>query len=93
MECLTADGWVKLLEDAGLRKIAAKTYQVNARNEAKEIFRRYGCGGMLGVWGRILVLYVKSPAYRRFVREVREGGITPDNLEEYFGYGMFVGRK
>jgi len=93
VEPLTVDGWVELLEGAGLREIVAKTYQVNVRNEAKEIFRRYGCGGMLGVWGRVLALYVKSPAYRRFVREVRGGGIIPENLDEYFGYGMYVGRK
>jgi hypothetical protein len=38
-------------------------------------------------------LYAQSPAYRRFVKEVRQGGIIPDHLEEYFGYGLFTGRK
>jgi hypothetical protein len=38
-------------------------------------------------------LYAQRPAYRRFVKEVRQGGIIPDHLEEYFGYGLFVGRK
>jgi hypothetical protein len=41
----------------------------------------------------MLSLYAKSPAYRRFVKEVREGGVTPENLDEYFGYGLYVGRK
>jgi hypothetical protein len=48
---------------------------------------------MLRVTGRMLLLYARSPAYRKFVKEVRQGGITPPNLEEYFGYGLFVGRK
>jgi len=42
---------------------------------------------------RMLLLYARSPAYRRFVKGVREGGVIPENLEEYFGYGLFVGRK
>jgi ubiquinone/menaquinone biosynthesis C-methylase UbiE len=51
------------------------------------------CRGMLGVFCRMLALYAKSPAYRRFVKEVREDGVAPDNLDEYFGYGVYVGRK
>ena len=92
-EALTSDGWAGLLEGAGLREIVVRTYEIDTRNEAKEILRRYGCGGMLGVLCRILALYAKNPAYRRFVKEVREGGGTPENLDEYFGYGIYVGRK
>ena len=90
---LTSDGWAGLLEGAGLREIVVRTFAVNVQNEAKEIFRRYGCIGMLGIWGRLLSLYAKSPAYRRFVKEVRGGGVTPENLDEYVGYGLYVGRK
>jgi SAM-dependent methyltransferase len=90
---LTSDGWEGLLEGAGLREIVARTYEINARDETRGILRRYGCGGMAGIFGRILSLYVRSPAYRKFVREVREVGVTPENLDEYFGYGLYVGRK
>ena len=90
---LTFDGWVGLLEGAGLREIVVRTYEINTRNEAREILRRYGCRGMMGVLCRILSLYARSPAYRRLVKEVREGGVTPDNLDEYFGYGVYAGRK
>ena len=76
-----------------MREIVVRTYAVNVRNEAKEIFRRYGVVGMLGIWGRMLSLYARSPAYRRFVKGVREGGVAPENLNEYFGYGIYVGRK
>jgi hypothetical protein len=48
---------------------------------------------MLGVMGRMLLLYARSPAYRNFVKGVRQDGIVPDRLEEYFGYGLFVGFK
>ena len=30
---------------------------------------------------------------RQFVKEVQRGGITPPNLEEYFGYGIYAGKK
>jgi len=90
---LTSDGWVGLLEGAGLSDIVVRTYAINTQDEARGILRRYGCRGMLGVLGRTLSLYARSPAYRRFVKEVREGGVTPKNLDEYFGYGIYVGRK
>ncbi len=90
---LTSDEWVGLMEGAGLSDIGVRIYEVDVRNEAKRIFRRYGCAGMLGIWGRMLRLYVRSPAYRRFVKEIRGDGIVPENLDEYFGYGLYVGRK
>lgn len=90
---LASNEWVGLLEAAGLREIIVKTHKVNIQDESKGILRRYGCGGMLSVFWRMLFLYVRSPAYRKFVKEVQEGGITPKNLDEYFGYGLFVGQK
>jgi len=90
---LTSGDWVGLLEGAGLREIVVRTYEITTQNEARGILRRYGCRGMLGVLCRTLSLYARSPAYRRFVKEVREDGVTPENLDEYFGYGLYVGRK
>lgn len=89
---LTADAWTSLLEVAGLTDITTRTFAINTRDEARGILRRYGLGGMLAVLGRTSLLYAKSPAYRQFVKRVRAGGVTPDNLEQYFGYGLFVGR-
>jgi arsenite methyltransferase len=90
---LTADGWASLLENAGLQDIATRIHPVNAKNETKLLLRRYGCGGMIGSMLRALGLYVRNPAYRAFVKGVSKGGVVPENLAEYFGYGMYVGRK
>jgi len=90
---LTSSEWLGLLETAGLRETVVKTYEVKVTDESRGILRRYGCGGLLGVLGRMLALYVKSPAYRKFVKEVQKEGITPKNLGEYFGYGLYIGRK
>jgi hypothetical protein len=57
------------------------------------LFKRYGFGGMIGNLLRALVLYLRNPSYREFVKKVGKSGIVPENLAEYFGYGMYVGRK
>lgn len=90
---LTPDAWKVLLEDAGLTEIMVKTYTINTQDEERGILQRYGLGGMLGAMSRMLLLYVRSAAYRKFVKDARQSGITPENLEEYFGYGLFVGQK
>jgi len=90
---LTPDEWVGLLHMTGLKEISTKTHPVDIQDEAKGILQRYGWGGMLRVMGRMLRLYAANPHYREFVKRVRQGGVTPDHLDEYFGYGLFVGRK
>jgi arsenite methyltransferase len=90
---LTSEGWVKLLEGAGLGEVVARTYEIQVKKEAKELVRRYGYGGMLRSMCRALSLYASSSDYRRFVKEVRSKGIAPDSLTEYLGYGIYVGRK
>jgi hypothetical protein len=48
---------------------------------------------MLGVFSRILALYARNPCYRDFVKSLRGDAITPGDLQEYFGYGLCVGKK
>jgi SAM-dependent methyltransferase len=90
---LPSEAWAALLEGAGLRDTAVRTYEVNTRDETKGILQRYGLGGMLRVLWRTLLLYARSPAYRSFVKRVRQSGVIPEQLQEYFGYGLFVGQK
>jgi ubiquinone/menaquinone biosynthesis C-methylase UbiE len=90
---LTSHAWAGLLEAAGLKEITVITYPVNVQNEARGILKRYGTGGMLRVMGRMMLFYARSPTYRKFVKGVRQGGVIPDNLQVYFGYGLFVGQR
>ena len=90
---LGCEEWAGLLENAGLCDVDMRVSSIDTAAEAKGIVQRYGRGGMLRVVGRLLSLYVKSPAYRQFVKRVRQGGLIPDNLNEYFGYGLYVGKK
>jgi arsenite methyltransferase len=90
---LTPEAWSALMEHAGLTEVMARTYSIKTQDEARGIVQRYGWTGMLSVMGRMLLLYIRSRAYRNFVKQVSMGGVMPDNLQEYFGYGLFVGQK
>ena len=90
---LTSEAWTALLASAGLQDIVVIRRAINVGDESKGLLQRYGCRGMLRVWWRLLNLYARNPAYRRFVARVRQGGLTPEDLDQYFGYGLYVGRK
>lgn len=89
----TSKEWKDLLEKANLKIVEIRIEAVSPKDETRGILQRYGCGGMLGVMWRMLHLYIRNPAYRRFVKKVQGEGITPQNLDEYFGYGIYVGKK
>jgi len=89
-EVLSADGWVGLLEGSGLRDIVVRTYEISPRGEAASVIRRYGLRNMLGIWCRALSMYVRNPASWAMLKAA---GAMPKNAFEYFGYGIYVGRK
>jgi ubiquinone/menaquinone biosynthesis C-methylase UbiE len=90
---LSKEEWKTLLERAGLAEIAVYVDKVDTKDETRGILQRYGCGGMLTILWRTFKMYLRNPAYRCFVKRVRADGITPKNLEHYFGYGFYVGKK
>lgn len=87
---LSADGWVGLLENAGLRDIIARTYEISGQNEAVNTIKRYGLRDMLRVWARSLSMYIRNPASRVIMKGA---GAAPKSPFEYFGYGIYVGRR
>jgi arsenite methyltransferase len=93
VQILSADQWVKLLNDAGLEEVTKEISPVDLKAEARGMLDRYGWSGMLRTMGRMFLLYLKNPAYREFTRSVRQTGLTPPNLDEYFGYGIYTGQK
>jgi arsenite methyltransferase len=90
---LTPEEWTGLLEGAGLSVLFAEVSEISVKDETKGLVKRYGYGGMLKSMLRGFSMYARNPHYRDFVKGVRSAGLTPDNLTEYFGYGMYVGRK
>jgi ubiquinone/menaquinone biosynthesis C-methylase UbiE len=90
---LTSSEWIDLLEGAGLKVIHTQTSKINLEDESKGIVKRYGAGSFIGILAKMLALYTTNPAYRKFVKEIKKEGIAPKNLDEYFGYGLYIGQK
>jgi arsenite methyltransferase len=90
---LLPEEWVLLMKDAGLVDIFQRTSTISIREESRGLIDRYGWGGFLGSLWRALGLYLTSQDYREFLRSIREEGITPPSLEDYFGFGIYVGKK
>lgn len=90
LEVLSPDSWKQLLERSGLRDIVARTHKITTRSEAISRIRRLGFGGLARVWYRFLALSIRRPAYRDFLKEALS---EPKELTEYWGCGVYVGRK
>ena len=84
-EILTSDGWEKLLVGTGLRDMVVRTSKVNVLSEKRENLKDF-----LRVWHRVLYLCIRNSAFRKLIREALS---LPKNFLEYWGYGIYVGRK
>lgn len=85
----TLEGWMGLLEGAGLRDVVERTYRFSARRESSQI-QRYRFQDMWRMFYRTLFLYVTNPTFRKYMAERR---YLPKDLFEYLGNAIFVGRK
>jgi arsenite methyltransferase len=88
-DILTLEGWRGLLEGAGLSDVVALTYKFNARRESSQM-KRYSFQDMWRMFYRTLYLYIKNPAFRKYMAADR---YLPKDTFEYLGYAVLVGRK
>ena len=84
-EILTSDGWEELLVGTGLRDMVVRTYKADVLSEKRENLKDF-----LRVWHRALYAYIRSSAFRKFIRVALS---LPKDFLEYWGYGIYVGRK
>lgn len=89
----TPDGWKQLLEGSGLKDLVARAYKISALNQWVNEIRALDFRDSSRAWGRFLFLLFKSPACRRFAREVLSMPKNIFSLFKYLGYGLYVGRK
>lgn len=82
---LDSDGWKELFSNAGLKDTVVRTHQVGSLSNKWDDLTDF-----LRVAHRAFYLYLKSPAFRRFIKEVFT---VPRNLVDYFGYGIYVWGK
>jgi SAM-dependent methyltransferase len=90
---LPPEEWIALLEGAGLTGVFSRTSTISTREESRGILERYGWSGFLNSMIRAFGLYLRNPDYREYVQSIGKAGIKPPNLEEYFGYGIYIGKK
>ena len=90
----SAEEWQAFLRDAGLEDIVARAYHIDVRQEAKARLERYKIREVLGPLLRLPGMFFGDPSFREFLKQ-SFGGVKHVNKEtlEYYGYGVYVGRK
>jgi ubiquinone/menaquinone biosynthesis C-methylase UbiE len=90
-KALQADGWIALLEEAGLRQVTGEARPVELPRESRGRIERYGCRGMVRVMVNSLLMLLRDRESREFLRGAT--GNLPQGLMRHMGYGVYVGRK
>jgi len=85
-----ADGWQQLLEGASLTAIVARAHPISVRSESGSRLKRLGYWNVVKMWARMLGMLRTRPDYRAFLKEAFS---APKELIEYWGAGIYVGRK
>jgi len=89
-----SDSWKKLLENSGLKNIEVKTYKISAMSKAYVDEIKYiGLRDLVRGWYKALCLYIKSSAFRKYLKEAWPSKSVLKNYYKYLGYGIYVGRK
>jgi len=86
----TIEIWQALWESSGLQERVVKIHQIDARAEIKSRLEWVGWRWILRAWGRALRLYITNPAVRQSIKMQFN---VPLEVFQYYGYGLFVGKK
>ena len=90
----TSDGWKELLEGSELKVVLAKRLKFSPLSQAINEMRLIGLSQALRGAFRMLSLYFKSPAHKKAVHKLAgEARKMPRSTFEYWGTGIYVGRK
>ncbi|MGK7927502.1 MAG: class I SAM-dependent methyltransferase [Spirulina sp.] len=90
-EALDAKSWTKLMEEAGLQEIVSSPHPFDIPVNTKGMFELYGGWRIFQGMLKMLVLFVRDPKARGFLKS-GTGGISKDMFDA-IGYGVYVGRK
>ncbi|RLG75757.1 MAG: hypothetical protein DRO23_03040 [Thermoprotei archaeon] len=92
-EILPSDGWKELLKNSGLTNIVVKTHRMKALSLIVNEIRWLGLRDYLRGWYRFLFLIIHSPAFRKYIREMKPPKNATKNYFKYLGYGIYVSKK
>lgn len=92
-EFLPPEGWIRLLENAGLKDIDARIYRTNALRQWASEVRQMNLRDYLGAWGKFFAVVFKSPEARKWIKRIAVPPKSIIKLFHYFGYGVYTARK
>lgn len=92
-EFRASDGWKELMEGAGLTNIKVRTYKLNPLSQFIGEIRQLDLRDYASASYRFLTQGLTNPAYWRFGKDVLSSPKSIFKLFEYFGYGVYVGKK
>ncbi len=91
---LDANGWKKLLDRVGLKEVEMRVHTISTKSETTARIKMFGIRRVLAALWRILTSFILKPHYRKMIIKLLKAVKTiPTELYEYWGYGIYVGRK
>jgi arsenite methyltransferase len=91
LDVQTPGEWQALLETGGLEDISTRVSEIAVGSEISNRLKRLGgVKEVARVMSRVPSVLIKRPVYRGFMRDAFS---IPKELFNYWGYGLYVGRK
>jgi hypothetical protein len=83
---LASDEWRELTGNAGLKDIVARTYTLTAPRQLINEIRGFGFKDLMRGWSQFFSLYIKSPAFRKYAKEITPSHAIIKSLFAYVGF-------
>ena len=83
-ELFTLEGWKDHFEKSGIKQIRARAYRSDSLSDPKEDIK-----DLVRSFPKVLYSLIRNPKFRAFIKISMA---IPNNLLDYFGYGLYVGR-
>lgn len=92
-EFLTADGWKRLFEIPELEETQAEVFKTGMLRQWTEEIKQFEAMDFLRAWSVFFSMLFTNKATRKFTVEAFSFPQSIFRLFEYFGYGIYTGRK
>ena len=92
-EFLAAEGWKRLFETSDLEEIRAEVFKTGALRQWTEEIKQFDTLDFFRAWSVFFSMLFTSKATREFTRQAFSFPASIFRLFDYFGYGIYSGRK
>ena len=90
----TSNYWKELLADSGLGSRVVRIHSITAWSDILSRIKWFGPMGIIENLSHIVSIYRSDPVKRKRIQELLAmQRHQPERFYEYFGYGIYVGRK